>query len=100
MSPLYVLGISCWYHDSAVALIRDGEIVAAAQEERFSRIKNDEKFPEKALTYCLSAAAIELQHVNAIVFYEKPILKFDRIQHLLYFPYLSSDDWLNKHQQL
>jgi carbamoyltransferase len=74
-----ILGISCYYHDSAAALIEDGRIVAAAQEERFSRIKGDERFPALAIKYCLEQAQISIQDVDAIVFYEKPFLKFERI---------------------
>lgn len=74
-----ILGISAYYHDSAAALVRDGEIVAAAQEERFSRVKHDERFPRHAVDYCLAEAGIRSADVDAVVFYEKPLLKFDRI---------------------
>lgn len=76
---MYTLGISAYYHDSAVTLLRGDEIIAAAQEERFTRKKNDERFPHLALNYVLSEAQITLADVDAIVFYEKPILKFERI---------------------
>lgn len=76
---MYTLGISAYYHDSAVSLLKGGEIVAAASEERFTRIKNDERFPHLALNYVLSEAQITLADVDAIVFYEKPILKLERI---------------------
>ena len=75
----HILGVSAFYHDSAAALVRDGEIVAAAQEERFSRRKNDEEFPVHAITYCLSEAGITLQELDALVFYDKPIPKFARM---------------------
>lgn len=73
-----ILGISAFYHDSAAALIRDGEIIAAAQEERFSRRKNDERFPLKAIEYCLKEEGCDAGDLDAVVFYEKPILKFTR----------------------
>jgi carbamoyltransferase len=76
---LYVLGISAFYHDSAAALVTDGRIVAAAQEERFSRKKNDSGFPGRAMEYCLSEAKIELGAVDHVVFYDKPFLKFERL---------------------
>lgn len=76
---MYILGISAFYHDSAACLLRDEVIVAAAQEERFSRIKNDSGFPSAAIGYCLSEAEIKLSEVDYIVFYEKPFLKFERI---------------------
>ena len=75
---MYILGISCYYHDSAAALIHDGDLVAAAEEERFSRIKHDCEFPEKAIAFCLSHAGITMEDVNYVVFYEKPMIKFDR----------------------
>lgn len=74
-----ILGISALYHDSAAALVRDGEIVAAAQEERFSRRKHDERWPKGAIQYVLDEAGIERSQVDAIVFYEKPFIKLDRI---------------------
>lgn len=74
-----ILGISAYYHDSAAALIRDGEILAAAQEERFTRKKHDSRFPANAVRYCLEEAGIALPKVDHIVFYDKPILKFDRL---------------------
>jgi carbamoyltransferase len=75
----YVLGVSAFYHDSAACLLRDGAIVAAAQEERFSRIKGDERFPAAATAYCLSAAGITAAELDAVVFYDKPVLKLDRL---------------------
>ncbi|HAB17168.1 MAG TPA: carbamoyltransferase N-terminal domain-containing protein [Verrucomicrobiota bacterium] len=74
----YVLGISAFYHDSAAALLGDGRIIAAAQEERFSRRKNDARFPTRALAYCLRQAGITGAQLDAVAFYEKPILKFSR----------------------
>ena len=74
-----ILGISAFYHDSAAALVVDGKIVAAAQEERFSRKKHDEAFPAKAVDYCLHEAGIRNEDLDFVVFYEKPIRKFDRL---------------------
>ncbi len=79
----YVLGISAFYHDSAAALVRDGEIVAAAQEERFSRKKHDPRFPGHAINYCLEQAEIEAEDLSAVVFYDNPLLSLDRIVHTL-----------------
>ncbi len=75
----YILGISAYYHDSASALIHDGQIVAAAQEERFTRKKHDPNFPQQAIRYCLDAADIDLDKVDYVVFYDKPFLKFERL---------------------
>lgn len=75
----YVLGISAYYHDSAAALICDGEVIAAAQEERFSRIKHDSKFPIRAIEYCLFEAGVRLEDIEALVYYEKPFLTFERL---------------------
>ncbi|WP_372371177.1 carbamoyltransferase [Candidatus Uabimicrobium sp. HlEnr_7] len=75
----YILGISGYYHDSAAALIKDGEIIAAAQEERFTRKKQDESFPKKAIEYCLSEAGINASQLDAVGFYDKPIVKFHRL---------------------
>ncbi len=79
-----VLGISAFYHDSAAALIVDGEIVAAAQEERFTRIKQDSSFPVNAIKYCLHFEAINITELDAIVFYDKPLLKFERLLETYY----------------
>ncbi len=76
---MLILGISCYYHDSAVALIEDGKIVAAAQEERFSRRKHDASFPRLALKWCLEERGITLSDLDAIAFYDKPILTFNRL---------------------
>ena len=75
----YVLGISAYYHDSAAALVRDGEIVAAAQEERFSRKKHDPRFPQRAVNYCLGEAFIDPSQLDAVVFYDSPLLTLDRV---------------------
>ncbi len=85
---MYILGISCFYHDSAAALIKDGEIIAAAQEERFTRKKHDAGFPEQAIRYCLSEAKISLREVSEVVFYDKPLVKFERLlsTYLAYAP--------------
>ena len=74
-----ILGISAFYHDSAAALIEDGRIVAAAQEERFTRKKHDASFPRNALGYCLQAGEVKLADVDHIAFYDKPFLKFERL---------------------
>jgi carbamoyltransferase len=76
---MYILGISAYYHDSAAALLRDGEIIAAAQEERFTRKKHDAGFPKNAVEYCLKEAGIELGDVEIVAFYDKPFLKFERL---------------------
>ena len=76
---MYILGISAFYHDSAAALIKDGELVAAAMEERFSRRKHDNGFPALAARFCLEQAGIAAQDLEYVVFYEKPLLKFERI---------------------
>ena len=74
-----LLGISCFYHDSAAALIENGNIVAAAQEERFSRKKHDPDFPSNAILYCLRRAGITAADLEFVVFYDKPLLKFERL---------------------
>jgi carbamoyltransferase len=74
-----VLGISAFYHDSAAALVEDGRIVAAAQEERFTRKKHDSSFPKNAIAYCLEEAGVELDELDHAVFYDKPFLKFERL---------------------
>jgi carbamoyltransferase len=77
--PIHVLGISAFYHDSAACLVSDGEIVAAAQEERFTRKKHDYRFPVHALQYCLDEGGIGPEELDHVVFYDKPLLKFDRL---------------------
>lgn len=99
-----ILGISAYYHDSAASLIIDGEIIAAAQEERFSRVKGDASFPHLAINYCLNEAKIKLSDVNEIVFYEDYLMKFQRIlmTHHTYIPkslksfLVSMPKWLTK----
>ena len=79
MGPSYILGVSAYYHDSAACLLADGEIVAAAQEERFTREKGDASFPRHAVAYCLGAAGIRASDLTHVAFYDKPLLKFERI---------------------
>lgn len=101
---MYILGISCFYHDASAALLKDGEIIAAAAEERFTRKKHDISFPINAINYCLRSQNITINDVEHIGFYEKPLLKFERVlsQHLEMFPlsfktFLSSTpSWLNE----
>src|SRR5579871_6891169 len=76
---VHILGISAYYHDSAACMVRDGDIVAAAQEERFSRKKHDARFPKNAVAYCCKEAGIALKDVDYVAFYDKPLLKFERI---------------------
>jgi carbamoyltransferase len=85
---MIILGISCYYHDSAACIIKDGKIIAAAAEERFSRIKHDNNFPKKAIEFCLDSLGISANDVDVVSFYEKPLIKFERIisQHLENFP--------------
>ena len=75
----HILGLSAFYHDSAATLLRDGEIVAAAQEERFSRQKADESFPADAIDFCLKEAGITAGDLDHVIFYEKPLVKFERL---------------------
>ena len=84
-----ILGLSAFYHDSAAAFVDDGRIVAAAQEERFSRVKNDSGFPAKAAAYCLDAAGVRLDQIDYVGFYDKPLLTFDRLLET-YFTYAPS----------
>ena len=76
---MHILGISAFYHDSAAAMVCDGEVVAAAQEERFTRKKHDSRFPHHAVDYCLSEAGLALDQLDYVVFYDKPFLKFERL---------------------
>jgi len=78
-TPTYVLGVSCFYHDSAAALLKDGVVIAAGQEERFSRKRHDSGFPEKAIQYVLHEAGIKPEQLDAVGFYDKPLLKFERM---------------------
>ncbi len=76
---MYILGISCYYHDSAAAVLKDGKVVAAVEEERFSREKNDDGFPRQAIDYCMKEAGISGSDLTCVAFYDKSILKFDRL---------------------
>src|SRR5215470_18209882 len=75
----HILGISAFYHDAAAALLREGQILAAAQEERFTRKKNDPDFPIHAIYYCLREAGLQPAELDAVAFYDKPLLKFTRM---------------------
>ncbi|NCN87704.1 MAG: hypothetical protein GW941_02295, partial [Candidatus Pacebacteria bacterium] len=83
-----ILGISCYFHDSSACLIRDGEIIVAASEERFTRVKHDNSFPKKAIEFCLDRLGISANEIDVISFYEKPFVKFERIisQYIENFP--------------
>ncbi len=83
-----ILGISAFYHDSAAALLIDGEVIAAAQEERFSRRKHDERFPKQAIDYCLAEAGLGPADLDYVTFYDKPLIKFERLleTYLAYAP--------------
>ena len=74
-----ILGLSAYYHDSAAALVIDGEIVGAAQEERFTRIKGDSSFPHHAVGWCLDQARLEPDQIDHVVFYERPLVHFERL---------------------
>jgi len=92
---IHILGISCFYHNSAAALIRDGEIVAAAEEERFTRLKNDRRFPHQAVNYCLEEGGIDPKDLAAVVYYDNPALTFERILHSqLALGAAAEDSWL------
>ena len=101
---MYILGISCFYHDSSAALLKDGTIVAAAQEERFTRKKHDTSFPANSIRWLLENEKISIAGISHIAFYEKPFLKFERVlsQHIQSFPkslktFLSSmPSWINE----
>ena len=100
----YILGISCYYHDAAACLLKDGRVEAAAEEERFTREKHDSSFPENAVKFCLEKAGITAKDLNYVVFYEKPLVKFERILHTFVksFPrsfwyfYQAIPSWLNE----
>ena len=100
---MYILGISCFYHDAAACLLKDGIVVAAAEEERFTRKKHDISFPINAINYCLESQNITADQLDHVAFYEKPFLKFERIlfSHLEMFPmsfpafFQSMPDWIN-----
>jgi carbamoyltransferase len=101
---MYLLGISCFYHDSSATLLSDGRVVAAAAEERFTRKKHDTSFPQNAVKYCLSEAGIKIGDVDYVGFYEKPLLKFERVlySHVDMFPrsfdtfYRAMPSWINE----
>ncbi|MCZ6527636.1 MAG: carbamoyltransferase [Candidatus Dadabacteria bacterium] len=76
---MYILGISCYFHDAAATLIKDGVVISAAEEERFSRIKHDYEFPENAINFCLNLEGIETEDLEYVVFFEKPFVKFERL---------------------
>jgi len=76
---MYTLGISCYYHDSATALLKDGKVIAAVEEERFSRAKFDDSFPKQAIDWCLKESGISSKNLDSVAFYDKPILKFERL---------------------
>src|SRR5437762_13136841 len=81
LTGVNILGLSAFYHDSAACLVRDGEVIAAAQEERFTRKKHDAGFPKCAVEYCLREGNLTMREVDYVAFYEKPFLKFDRLLH-------------------
>ncbi len=101
---MYVLGISCFYHDSSACILKDGKIIAAAEEERFTRKKHDTSFPINAINYCLNEAGITGNQIDHVGFYEKPFLKFERLlhQHIEMFPwsfktfYKAIPSWINE----
>ena len=74
-----IIGISCFYHDSAAALVINGNIISAVQEERFTRVKHDASFPIHSIKYCLNSANLKISDIDAFVFYEKPFIKFERL---------------------
>ena len=76
---MYILGISAYYHDSAACIIKDGQIIGAVQEERFTRKKHDQNFPSNAIQYCFKEAGIGSSELDLVAFYDKPFLKFERI---------------------
>jgi len=104
VKKMYILGIGCYYHDASAALLKEGVIVAAAEEERFTRKKHDTSFPIHAVNYCLKSQNITIGDIDYIGFYEKPFLKFERVlsQHIEMFPlslktFLSSmPSWINE----
>ena len=76
---MFILGVSCYYHDSAAVLLKDGQLIAAAEEERFSRVKHDNGYPKHAIEFCLKQGGITSKDLDYVVFYEKPLVKFERI---------------------
>lgn len=105
---MVILGVSCFYHDSAACILRDGKILAAAAEERFTRKKHDNSFPKNAIEFCLNYLGIAANEVDFVAFYEKPIVKFERVvsQHLQHFPKSgktfveSMDSWIKEKLQI
>ncbi len=105
---MYIIGIGCYYHDSSACILKDGKLIAAAEEERFTRKKHDTSFPVKAIEYCLKEAGITIDDIDHIAFYEKPLLKFERLlsQHLEMFPrsfatfYQAMPSWINEKLRL
>ncbi len=97
---MYILGVSCFYHDSSAALLKDGVVVAAAEEERFTRKKHDTSFPINAIKYCLKSQNITIEDTAYVGFYEKPFLKFESpllflIHFFLIFPGRSLMNWID-----
>src|SRR3989338_8753450 len=84
MKNIYILGISAFYHDSGVALLKNDQIVGAVQEERFTRKKHDSSFPTNSIKFCIDYAGITLKDLDAVVFYEKPFLKLERLLETYY----------------
>ena len=84
-----ILGISAFYHDSAAAIVVDGKLIAAAQEERFTRVKHTEVFPTNSIRYCLEEAGLTIDELDAVVFYDKPLLKFERLLQTYYAQFQS-----------
>ena len=78
-----VLGISCYFHDAAAALLADGKLVAAAEEERFTRVKHDYEFPRRAIEFCLAKAGVRAEELDQVVFFEKPFVKFESLPYVL-----------------
>ena len=101
---MYILGLACYYHDASACLLKDGKVIAASEEERFTRKKHDIDFPVNAINYCLKIAGITAKQLDYIAFYEKPLLKFERVlsQHLEMFPrsfytfYKALPSWINE----
>ena len=94
-NSICILGVSCFYHNSAASLVRDGEIIAAAEEERFTRLKNDRRFPHEAINYCLEEAGIDSRELDAVVYYDNAALTFERILHTqLVTGAAGEDTWL------
>src|SRR3989338_2623269 len=89
MKPKRIMGISAFYHDAAAALVEDGKVLAAAQEERFTRKKHDAAFPIHAIEFCLKQTGLKAADLDAVVFYEKPFVKFERLleTYLTYVPF-------------